>query len=282
METIIDRESVEDTYYSPMQMKVQVADAECLYTIPRFYLPPHWIGTHDGKYIGRVRPLAYAFDSDGRLLETLEWNYDQPNHFLKDVVTNESTDVIVLAKKYTWWYEIEDWFEQGLNTYVGKYSHREHQIFIFKKPEQGFAELIEKSDLTKNVPINDLIGISLTSHRAENEATRTIEVLKTLVDEFEHSIGVELWKQVNECSRSSMSGTFSKTELQTFASAGQIMLSFWVGKNQITFVGDESDYTRTRLQSMNCSVDMAKFIVREVIDNWLTSKLEPDNKVSMI
>jgi hypothetical protein len=282
METIIDRESAEDTEHFKIKLQVSVADAESLYTIPKFCLPPHWIGTHNGKYVGRVRPLAYAFDSGGRLLETLEWNYDHPSHFLKDVVTNESTDVVVLARKYSWWHEIEDWFEQGLDTYVGKYSHREYQIFVFKKTEQGFAKLIEESDLTKNVPINDLISISLAGHRAENEATRAIEVLEALVDEFENSIGIDLWKQVNECSRSGMSGTFGKTELRTFASAGRIMLSFWVGKNQITFVGDESDYTRTGLQSMNCSVDMAKLIVQEVIDNWPTSKLEPDNQVNMI
>jgi len=281
LETVLDRESViEQPKRFQLKVHVSVADAESLYTIPQFCLPPHWIGTGDGKYVGRVRPIAYAFNSKGELVNSLEWNYDHLDHFLKEVIAGKDIKTVVLVRKYMWWHEIEDYFKKGLDTNVGAYSHREYETFIFKEPKQGFAKLIEESDLTRNVPINDLLSISMAGYRKQNEATVATKALEALVDKFEKSIGVSLWKQINKCKHSGMSGVFGKTELRTFATAGRIMFSFWSGKDQITFVGDESDYTRTGLQSMNCSVDMAKFIVQQVIDNWEASKLQTNDKIS--
>lgn len=282
MEVILDRESAEDTEHFRVKVQVSVADAESLYTIPRFCLPPHWIGTGDGKYVGRVRPTAYAFNNNGVLLNSIVWNYDHIDHFLKEVIMGiNDVKTVVLVRKYILWHNVEDWLEKGLDTYVGAFSHHEYQTIIFKKPKQGFVKLMEESDLTKNVPINDLLSISMAGHRKQNEATVATAELYALVDEFEKSIGVSLWERINSSKSSGMLGVFGKTELRTFATAGRIMLSFWLGKNQITFVGDESDYTRTGLQSMNCSVDKAKFIVREVITNWQPMKLEDSKKISM-
>lgn len=282
METILDRESAEDTEHFRLKIQVSVADAECLYTIPRFCLPPHWIGTGDGKYVGRVRPIAYAFNSMGKLVNSIVWNYDHLDHFFKEVIKGKDIKTVVLVKNYILWHEVEDWLEKGLDTYVGAYSHQEYHTFIFKMPKQGFSKLVDGSDLTKNVPINDLLSIGMAGYHKQNEAAVAINALEELVDKFERNVGVSLWERANKCKSSGMSGIFGKTELRTFATAGRIMLSFWLGKNQITFVGDESDYTRTGLQSMNCSVDMAKFIVQEVVDNWQPSKLKPNKKISML
>jgi len=146
---------------------------------------------------------------------------------------------VVLVRKYDLWHNVEDWLEKGLDTYVGAYSHHEYETFIFKEPKQGFGQLIVESELTKNVPINDLLSMSMAGYRNQNEATVATKALEALVDKFEKSIGVSLWKQVNKCKRSGMSGVFGKTELRTFATAGRIMFSFWSGKDQITFGGDE-------------------------------------------
>lgn len=282
METVLDRESADDPKHFRLKVQVSVANAENLYIIPRFCLPPQWIGTGDRKYVGRVYPTAYAFNSKGELVNKIEWNYDHLDHFLKEVIVGEDIKTVVLVRKYHLWHNVEDWLEKGLDTYVGAYSHHEYETFIFKEPKQGFDQLIAESDLTKNVPINDLLQISMAGYRKQNEATVAIKALEALVDKFEKNIGVSLRERVNKCKHSGMSGVFGKTELRTFVTAGRIMLSFWSGKDQITFVGDESDYTRTGLQSMNCSVDMAKFIVQEVIDNWEASKLQANDNISIL
>lgn len=282
METVLDRESAEDTEHFKLKVQISVADAESLYIIPRFCLPPHYIGTGDGKCVGHVYPTAYAFNSKGELVNSIEWNYDHLDNFLKEVIAGKDIKTVVLVRKYHLWDEVEDWLNKGLDTYVGTYSHQKYETFIFKEPKKGFGQLIAESDLTKNVPINDLLSISMAGYRKQNEATVATKALEALVDKFEKSIGVSLWEQVNKCKHSGMSGVFGKTELRTFATAGRIMFSFWSGTDQITFVGDESDYTRTGLQSMNCSVDMAKFIVQEVIDNWEASKLQENDKISIL
>jgi hypothetical protein len=282
LEEIVDRESAQDTKNFKIKVQVSVADAESMYIIPRFCLAPNWIGSKDDKYIGRIRPIAFAFNSKGELVYSLEWNYDHAYNFLKEVIAGKDVKTVVLVRKYMWWYEVKDWYKKGLETNRGTYSHREYQIFIFKEPKQGFEKLIENSNFSKNVPITDLIHVSLAGSHKDNEASAAMKELEALVDKFEKGIGASLWKQVNECGHSGMSGVFGKTELRTFATAGRIMFSFWSGKDQITFVGDESDYTRTGLQSMNCSVDMAKFIVQEVIDNWEASKLQANDKISIL
>ena len=280
METVLDRESADDPKHFRLKIQVSVANAESLFIIPRFCLPPHYIGTGDGKYVGHVYPIAYAFNSKGELVNSLAWNYDHLDHFLKEVIAGKDIKTVVLVMKYRLWHNVEDWLKKGLDTCVGAYSHQEYETFIFKEPKQGFGQLIVESNPTKNVPINDLLKISMAGYRKQNEATVAIKALEALVDKFEKNIGVSLWERINKCKRSGMSGVFGKTELRTFATAGGIMFSFWSGKDQITFVGDESNYTRTGLQSMNCSVDIAKFIVQEVIDNWEPAKLNANDKIS--
>jgi hypothetical protein len=282
METVLDREAAQDPKHFRLKVQVSVADAKSLFIIPRYCLHPNWIGNDDGKYIGHVHPVAYAFNSKNERINSLVWNCDYRDHFLKEVIKGKDIRTVVLVRIYDWWHEIEDWFKKGHDTYVGAYSHHEWQIFIFKEPKQGFGQLIVESDLTKNVPINDLLSISMAGCRKQNEATVAIKALEALVDKFEKSIGFSLWKRVSECKHSGMSGIFGRTELRTFVTAGRIMLSFWSGKDQITFVGVESDYTRTGLQSMNCTVDMAKFIVQQVIDNWEASKLQSDDNTSIL
>lgn len=281
METIVDRESAQDPEHLKLKVQVSVADAESLYIIPRFCLSPHWVGNSDGKFVGRFRPIAHAFDNEGVLLNILTWDYEHPCPFLKEVITDKNTKTVVLAIKYMWWHEIEDWVSKGLDTFMGKYSHREYVVFIFKEPKQGFAKLIEDSDLSRNVPITDLLSISMAGHRKQNEATVATKALEALVNKFEKCVGANLWEQVKKCQHSGMSGVFGNTELMTFITAGRIMLSFYAGKDQITFVGDESDYTRTGLQSMNCSVDTATFLVQKVIDNWQNSKLQINDNISI-
>lgn len=282
MKAVLDRESAQDRRYFKLKVQVSVADAESLYIIPRFCLPPHWIGTGNGKYVGHVQPVACAFNGRGELVNSIEWNYDHLDHFLKEVIVYKDIKAVVLVRKYILWHEVEDWIEKGLDTYVGAFSHHEYEIFIFKEPKQGFGQLIAESDLAKNVPINDLLSLSMAGYRKQNEAAVATKALEALIKMFEKTIGVSLWEQINKCKHSGMSGVFGKTELQTFATAGRIMFSFWSGKNQITFVGDESNYTRTGLQSMNCSVDVAKFMVQQVIDNWEASKLQANDKISIL
>jgi len=280
LEAILDQESARMVKQFRLSVLVSVADAESLFIIPRFCLPPHWIGSQDGKYVGRVQPIVYAFDDANKVVKSMAWGYNRKDSFLKEVITGASVKTVALVRKYTWFLEVKDWLARGLDTYVGAFSHHEYQTIIFKKPQQGFSKLIQESDLTKNVPINDLLAIGMAGYRQENEATRAMKELESLVDKFERSIAPRVWAKVNKCKRAGMSGVFGKTELRTFATAGRIMFSFWSGKDQITFVGDESDYTRTGLQSMNCTVDMAKFIVQQVIDNWEASKLQAKDKIS--
>ena len=281
METVLDSESAQDPEDFKLKVQVSVANPECLYIIPRFCLPPHWIGNSDEKYVGRYYPTAYAFDSNNREVNRLRWNYDHRDHFFKEVITGQDTETIVLVMKYLWSHYVKDWMEKGLSTYVGKFSHSEYEIFIYKKPTQGFVKLVEESDLTKNVPIRDLLSICLAGDRGQKEAKATMEALEALVDRFEKGIGVSLWKRINRSRSRGMSGVFGKTELKTFTTAGRIMLSNWSGIEQITFVGDESDYTRTGLQSINCSVNKARFIIEQVITNWDPSKLLADDQVGI-
>lgn len=281
---IIDLESAaDDPKRLVLKVQVSVADGETLYTKPRFCLDPNWIGTDDNKYVGHLTPIAYVINQDDFAFRHLEWGYENSDSFLKELVRDGSgVKVVVLIMKYKWWHNIEDWFEKGLETYVGEYSHREYEIYIFKQPNQGMSKLIEESNLAKNVRITDLLSVSMAGHRQQNEASVAVKELTDLVDRFERTIGAELWQVVNECVESGMSGVFGKTELRTFTTAGRIMLSFWRGPEQITFVGDESDYTRTGLQSMNCTVDTAKRLVQDVIDNWQKVKLQPNENISII
>src|SRR3989344_2478500 len=190
LEAILDPKLAKTTKQFRLSVQVSVADAESLFIIPRFCLPPHWIGSQDGKYVGRVQPIAYAFDGANKVVKSIVWGYDQKDSFLKEVIAGESVKMVALIRKYTWFLEVRDWLARGLDTYVGAFSHHEYQTIIYKEPQQGFTKLIKDSDLTKNVPINDLLAISMAGYRQENEATVVTKVLEALVDMFEKSIGV--------------------------------------------------------------------------------------------
>ena len=76
-----------------------------------------------------------------------------------------------------------------------------------------------------------------------------------------------------------MSADYGTTKMLVYAIAGRIMITFQRSDDQFTVVGDESDYTRTGLQSMSCTVDIAKSMVQDVIDHWKNIKLLPEKSV---
>lgn len=285
LETVLDQEVALDTKHMKLKVHVQVMDAASLYKIPRYCLSPNYINyirTIDGKlFVGQNRPMAYAFNNQGIMLKSFEWNYNQKDRFLKEVITRE-TKTVVLVNRYTWWRMIEDWLKKGFHTCVGDYSHHEYEIIIFKEPKEGFANLMETSCLYSNVPINDLLPIGMAAYHGQTEASMAEMALQTLVMDFKTKIGADVWKRINEVQERRMFGVFGQTELRTFICAERIMLSFRLDKDQITFVGDKKNHRNVGLQSLNGSVDMAKRMINQVIENWNPETLVVNENISMI
>ncbi len=282
--SVVDLESViTQPEHFILKAHVSVANSECLYQIPNFCLEPHWIGSLDDKYIGHKEPSAFAIGADNQIVNSTVWNYDQKGHFLKRVIDyRDDVKCVVLVVKYIWWHNISDWLDKKLDIPVGEFSHHEYLVFIYKSPEQGFLKLLLDSQLYSNVRINDLLSIGMAAIDEWLEPAQTIRELEALVDKFEKSVGQKLWRIVNECKTHGMSSTFGKTDLLVYAIAGRIMLTFRSRTDDdFTVVGDESDYTRTGLQSMHCTVDSAKRMVNEVIDNWELGLFKPDDNVMM-
>ena len=262
-----------------LQVKVQVADGEMLYTEPRFCLPPHYIGTADNKFVGHRSPSVYVIGRDDEVIRKAWWDYDHQDFFIKQVVGDgHDVKAVVLVVCYEMYHYIEDWLEQKLETYVGPFSHYDLQVTIFKDPKKGFARLVEKARLTSNVRIADLVSIGLSS-RKNADAQAAINVLQGLIAAFEKNVAPSLWKTVNKCRTHDMSADYGTTKMLVYAIAGRIMITFQRSDDQFTVVGDESDYTRTGLQSMSCTVVIAKSMVQDVIDHWKNIKLLPEKSV---
>lgn len=281
---VVDLESITRApKYFVLKAQVSVADGETLFTIPKFCHAPHWIGSQDDKYVGRVYPVAYAIDREGRIWRTLKWDYDIPCSFIKEVIgEGQEVKTVVLVRKYLWWHNVKDWLKKGYSTCVGGWSHHEYQVYICKQPKQGFFQLVQESNLAKNVRITDLISVSLAYAHDNREASAAIIELNQLLSRFVEKVGPELWQWVGQFESRGMSGMFGSTMLMAYTIAGRIMISFWCGTEQITFVGDDQRPDRTGLQSMCCTVETAKRIIQDVIDNWQKDNLQPDKEVSML
>jgi len=262
-------------------VKVEVADSTTLFIKPSFSLPPHYICSRDNKYVGHVYPHAYSINEDGEILNRISWNYETPDSFVKDLLvslTPKPVKKLVVVMAYVWWNYIEKYYEQGLDTYVGEFSHYEYQVYIYKEPKQGFKQLKSESDLASNVRIDDLLSISMAA-RLNTDAKKATDEIDKIKAEFKNRIGQSMWKHINASKSSGMKGHFGNTELLTFCSAGRVMLTFNRGKDNFTLIGDESDWKRTGVQSMHCTVLEAKEMVSEVIESWSPSKLLDDKKV---
>ncbi len=280
LETLVPlAQSIEKSDQCKVNVKVQVADGEMLYTEPHFCLPPHYIGTADNKFVGHRYPSVYVIGHNDLIVRYARWDYEHKGFFIKQV-TGDGRDIkaVVLVVYYVMFRNIEDWLERKLDTYVGPFSHHDYRVTIYKAPKQGFAKLIEKARLTSNVRITDLVRIGLSSLN-NLEAQAAINVLEGLVKAFKKNVAPSLWKEVNKCRTHGMSATYAATRMLVYAIAGRVMITFQRGSDQFTLVGDESDHKRTGLQSMNCTVDTAESMVKDVIDHWRNVKLLPEKSV---
>lgn len=262
-----------------LQVNVQVADGEMLYAEPRFCLPPHYIGTADNKFVGHRYPSVFVIGRDNQAIRLAQWDYNHNDFFIKQVVGDgHDVKAVVLVVEYKMYHNIEDWLERRLDTYAGPFSHRDVRVTIYKAPKKGFARLVEKSRLTSNVRVTDLTGIALSS-RNNAEARAVINVLEDVVKSFKKNVGPSLWKRMAGCDTKGMSADYGVTKMMAYTIAGRIMITFQRGGDQISVVGDESDFTRTGLQSMNCTVDVARAMVQDVISYWKNVKLLPEKSV---
>ena len=280
LETLVPlAQSIEKSDQCKVNVKVQVADGEMLYTKPHFCLPPHYIGTVDNKYVGHRYPHVYVIGRDDRVTRRASWNYDHMDFFIKQVV-GDGRDVkaVVLVICYEMYHNIEDWLERKLDTYVGPFSHYNYRVTIYKAPKMGFVKLVENARLTSNVRITDLTSIALSSLK-NLEAQATISVLNGLIAAFNKNVAPSLWKTVNKCRTHGMSAVYGTEKMLVYATAGRVMITFQRGDDQFTVVGDESDYKRTGLQSMNCTADTARSMVQDVIDHWKNVKFLPEKSV---
>jgi hypothetical protein len=262
------------------EISVTVADSRALYFIPRSYWHEYSICSHDNKHIGSSLMRAYSIDANNQIIDSWEWNYEGQDAFFGILLSKPERPVkkLVLVDSYKWYEHIADYYERGLTTNVGKFSHLEYAVTVFKEPKQSFNQLKSESDLTSNVRIDDLLSISMAA-RLNTDAKKATDEIDKIKAEFKNRIGQSMWKHISASKSSGMKGQFGNTELLTLCSAGRVMLTFNRGKDNFTLVGDESDWKRTGVQSMHCTVIEAKEMVSEVIENWSPSKLLDDKKV---
>ncbi len=262
-------------------VKVQVADSETLFIKPRFCLDPHYISSDDNKFVGHVSPTAYAVAGNGELLGIISWDYETPHSFLKDLLVEKHSQPVkylVVVMVYTWWHYVDEFYKKGLSTYVGAFSHYDYAAYIFKEPKQGFKALRLESNLASNVRIDDLSSIAKAT-QFNYEAKRAVEEISLLRETFKSLVGEALWKHIENSKLSGMSGMFGSTELRVFCTAGRVMITFCRGSESFTLLGDESDWRRTGIQSMRCTVDHARSMVLEVTGNWNLNNLHVDSDV---
>lgn len=261
-------------------INVTIADSKAIYYIPRSYRHEHSICSHDNKFIGSSMMKAYSVDANNQLIDSWVWDYEGQNAFLSILLSKPERPIkkLVLVNKYKWYQHIADYYELGLNSNAGNFSHFEYVVTIFKEPKQGFAKLLSESDLCSNVRIDDLLSISMAS-QLNLDANAAIHEIDKIKDEFKSQLGKSMWKHINASKSSGMKGQFGNTELMTFCTAGRVMLTFNRGKADFTLIGDDSNYKRTGVQSMHCTVTEAREMVQEVIKNWSPSKLTDDKQV---
>ena len=259
---------------------VEVADPGLLFQIPRANRHDYSICSHDNRYIGSSSARAYSIDFDKKVVGEWEWDFKGQAAFLGDLITKSVRPVkaLVLIKKYKWNNYISDSFELGLSSPVGDFSHYEYWVNIFKEPKIGFEKMLAQSNLSSNVRIDDLLSLYLYSddNLVAKNASQEVEKARNL---FVECLGNKVWRKIKSTKYSSLSGQFGKTELLTFCTAGRVMLTFRSEKDNFTLVGDESDWKRTGTQSMHCTVDKAKEMVGEVVENWSENKLTKSDDI---
>lgn len=261
-------------------INVEVADPGLLFQIPRANRHDDSICSHDNKYIGSSTVKAYSIDSDNKVIDVWEWDFKGQAAFLGDLITKSVRPVkaLVLIKRYKWNRHIADAFELGLNSPVGDFSHYEYWVNIIKEPKIGFEKMLAQSNLSSNVRIDDLLSLYLYSdvNLVAKNATKEVEKAR---DVFVDRLGNKVWKKISSTEQSGLSGQFGKTEMLAFCTAGRIMLTLKSGGDNFTLVGDEKEWKRTGTQSMHCTVDKAKEMVNEVVENWSESKLTKSDDI---
>lgn len=284
LSTILDTDTfITDPQHYQLKIHVEVADAETIFSRPDFTMPPHYNGTRDNKYIGHSYPSCFAVNPDNYVYNTIDWSYGWYSHFLKSVlIPYQPTKALVFLRVNDWWEYISDYSERKLDTSVGPWSHKEFLVTIFKAPKQGFQKLLQTANLSRNVRITDLMSVGMAAYYGNPEAIAAQALLKDAVKRFTQKVAKPLWKKLDASDNRGFKGIFGSTELLTYSIAGRVMLTFNSGKDQITLVGDDSNYRRTGLQSMDGTVDSALYIINSLINHWDLSLLEPDHTISMI
>ena len=264
------------------QIVVSKADASSLYSVPVTYLAPQ-LAVFDGNgFIGHAYSYAYAINSLSKIVDSMVWGENCKNFFLKDVLNwcAETTEYLVRITSKQCFKYIRNYFESGLESPAGPFSHWDNLVIVYKKPDVGFANYLHNLNLSSNVPINNINQLVLQGE-IYTEAKDTLHELSSLVSLFSRKVGMNLWRKITSGKNGCFSGNFGNTKVMTTDSMAKIIITLESNSGFLNFCGSDSEYTGLNLYTMNCDVDSAKRMVNDVVDNWDPNKLVNNRSISI-
>jgi hypothetical protein len=267
---------------------VQRADPTFMYRQADNVLGYGQFVSKQGGMRGTRNEYIWAVAYDGRPSVRMTWNKFEA-HKVKDLFNRLFTEALYLI-----WVTEYDWFEsvtgpedsQGIE--FGPHAGREINYTVYESPKgETFRELIKRTNVLSNVEITtDRLMQAISNQDPDFEALRNS--LRDLCHSFERRVYEQGLKEVIEKSDArGMSGVFFGVELRSYILAGRMMLTF-EGPNSddpeirdsFTMIGqDPPSKANLGMQSIFCTGDRARQLVRTVIDAWTRTLVTERSKV---
>jgi hypothetical protein len=243
---------------------VAVADSETLYIQPQ--MPTRWLYCDNFDFVGFYTGDAKAYGKKGELTSYVEYSDHRFLPFLKTVINKDDIEKIVLTRELHWHKLIPDWEKKGLRNPCGDLAHLIYEMHIFKKPAGGFWNLVNNSELYRNVNILEYQRIKKASFE-DGEAEETVQEMEGAVNKFYDKTNSYFQRLFSEKPGKKYEVSFPNIKLVVIRNDDQYFLEIYKGFSSLYLILSVSGQKPPEISCMNSTVDFAKIMLRNISEH---------------
>jgi hypothetical protein len=243
---------------------VAVADSETLYIQPE--MPKRWRYSDNFDFVGFYTGDAWAYNKNGHPAHYVEYSDNRFLPFLKTVINKDDIERVVLTRELHWHKLIPDWEKKGLDSPCGDLFHLIYEIHIIKKPAGGFWNLVNNSELYRNVNILDYQRIKKAAFE-DGEAEKTVQEMEVAVSKFYDKTNSFFQRLFSEKPSKQYEKNFPNTKLVVIKNDDQYFLEISSAYSSLYLILSVSGKKPPEISCMNSTVDFAKTMLRDISEH---------------